>query len=399
MIQKALIVSIATFLGRPSREPGEGPVRPWAAWACMLICILLMFTLQLKVKPWVERPDDPRVKICCGKCLSVRLTLNRLEESGLCCQLFTVIPCSYFIATGDNSSWIAGTLGVFILSSQAVFVVAVILVQYHKMRSKDSLLRKYFRKSLRKIDGRDEDEHETTGNPLGSRSEGLYRDFDTDGSESAVLRPQLDKRVREKLDRLPPVGWQGWDEQTTTLYQNVQAAIEAKAYEVDEAGRHGHSTTLLQDELVRAMAILDHLVDGSLRRNKPIVDGTVIAGPEDDCIEGGRGTVFEVEESTVTVAGEEAGSRRPAVPIAIGPEEDDSDDDWVVGDEPSGSDSESDDDSDSGDSYDEKAEQRRQLRGRLAVSDSEDSRQEESRRLPEEIESDDSWLGSDEDVV
>ena len=320
MGQKAVIIAIATFLGRPDKA--------WTAWGAMLGCIFLMLAMQLRVQPWVEREDDPTVKLCCGKCLSTRLTLNRLEEAGICCQLLTVIPCGYFIGVDDTTSSTAIVLGVWILASQGMFVLAVILVQYTKIKQKDSLLHKYMARTMNKIDGRPETEQYrqtreleaeavqgivTTDNPAHvDQPVNPYLDLhDIDRSHTPVGRPKPSRRsrivaasegnhedqtphpesstrqfsvpgraplvdtveIRDARGRTryiePPQGWVDWDDQTKALYQNLQVLIDGKVDELDEARAYGRSTEHLESELARLMTITEQLSDGSLQRVSP----------------------------------------------------------------------------------------------------------------------------------
>lgn len=289
MGQKAIIVSIATLLGRPNRA--------WSAWVCMMISILLMLILQLRVKPWVEREDDPRIRLCCGRCCPIHLTLNRLEEAGLFCQLLTVIPCSYFIVYDDTTSKLAVGLGISILGTQGMFIMAVLLVQYYKVRQADNLLNKYVKRAIDRIDGNTpnpeevEDTHIVTGNPVA----GINRDdpfglSDVDDIHTQPLhdfgmqpaykaRSELVRNVQSRLATAPQ-SWAGWDEKTTTLYQNLQAVIESKAYEIDQATVDGRDASDLEDELARALVLFEQLASGSLRRVER-TDDAVDDDPDD----------------------------------------------------------------------------------------------------------------------
>ena len=249
MMEKTSIVVIAVFFGRASHG--------WLAWGLMLFAILVMLGLQLKIKPWVEREDDPTIKVCCGFCLRVRLTLNRLEEVGLVCQLGTLVPCAYFIQHDDTESNTALAVGAFILLSQGVFILAVVTVQFYKLRhsNKAGMVGKYSRRlknaALRTGDAVDEDED----------------DAPAEWNGHVVNNPVVLHAAVERTRRQPPQHVSdGWDEKTLTLYQNLLAVVEDKLTKIEVASLDSKPTDALEDELARAIKILDQLEEGSLRR-------------------------------------------------------------------------------------------------------------------------------------
>lgn len=88
-----------------------------------------MIGLQRQLQAWVESDDDPDLQICGTQ---ITMSLNNLEAFGMFCQLFTLVPCGYFIFLDDSTSGIATACGILILTAQLGFLFSVIVVQHCK---------------------------------------------------------------------------------------------------------------------------------------------------------------------------------------------------------------------------------------------------------------------------
>ena len=82
-----------------------------------------------------------------------------------------------------------------------------------------------------------------------------------------VNNPVVLHAAVERTRRQPPQHVSdGWDEKTLTLYQNLLAVVEDKLTRIEVASLDSKPTDALEDELARAITILDQLEEGSLRR-------------------------------------------------------------------------------------------------------------------------------------
>lgn len=122
--EKTIIIAITVFAGNPSTAA--------YGWTLSLILTLAMLIVQRRLCAWVESADDPDVHVC-G--MQVKLSLNNLEVFGIYCQLFTLLPCGYFLLFDDTTSMVAIACAIVILTAQTLFVTAVIFVQYSKYSS------------------------------------------------------------------------------------------------------------------------------------------------------------------------------------------------------------------------------------------------------------------------
>jgi hypothetical protein len=79
---------------------------------------LVMLVVQRHLHAWVESDDDPSTNVCGGT--EFRMSLNNLEAFGIYCQLFTLVPCGYFLYYDDTTSKIAIGCAMVILAAQVV---------------------------------------------------------------------------------------------------------------------------------------------------------------------------------------------------------------------------------------------------------------------------------------